>query len=119
MKPIPVRTWQTRRFRLRLFDAVRRDWQAKPEDKAPAGMVPCTVESHYSAWLVTFDNTASLLLQSDYDQAAFAVACGAIAAAPDWDGTPSALGDAWAALEPSAIEWCPDDYLALATKGTP
>jgi len=104
MKPIPIRTWQANRFRL---------------DLCPLGMVPCTVEGHYSAWLVTFDNGATLLLQSDYDQAAFAVACGAVSAPADWDGTPSALGPAWAALEPSAIEWCPDDYLDVATEETP
>jgi len=104
MKPIPIRTWQANRFRL---------------DLSHLGMVRCTVEGHYSAWLVTFDNGASLLLQSDYDQAAFAVGCGAIAAPGGWDGTPSALGPAWAALEPSAISWCPDDYLALATGGAP
>lgn len=45
------------------------------EERARRGFVACTVESHYSAWLVTFDDGATLLLQSDYDQAAFAVAC--------------------------------------------
>lgn len=80
----------------------------------PPGMIPCTVESHYSAWLVTFDDGAALLLQTDYDQAAFAVACGIICAPPDWDGLPSNLGDAWIEADPSAIDWCPDDYRALA-----
>lgn len=80
----------------------------------PPGMVACSVETHYGAWLVTFDSGATLLLQSDFDQAAFAVACGAIAAPPDWDGLPSRLGDAWLDCDPDGIAWCPDDYLALA-----
>lgn len=48
------------------------------------GMVPCSVESHHGAWLVTFDDGSTLLLQSDYDQAAFAVACGVIHAPAEW-----------------------------------
>jgi hypothetical protein len=80
----------------------------------PPGMVPCTVESHYCAWLVTFDDRSSLLLQSDYDQAAFAVNCGAIEAPADWDGQPSRLGSAWVDFDLDAITACPDDYLDLA-----
>lgn len=84
------------------------------EERARRGMVACTVETHFTAWLVTFDNGASLLLQTDWDQAAFAVACGAIDAPPDWDGCPSKLGEAWADLDPSTIGECPDDYLDVA-----
>ena len=80
----------------------------------PPGMVPCTVETHYGAWLVKFEDGSSLLLQTDYDQAAFAVNCGAISAPEDWDGLPSRLGKAWEDFNPEDIGWCPDDYLALA-----
>ena len=78
------------------------------------GFVPCSVEDHYSAWLVEFDGGRSLLLQSDYDQAAFAVACGAIEAPSDWDGCPSALGDNWSDFDASSIWQCPDCYLDVA-----
>jgi hypothetical protein len=77
--------------------------------------VPCSVDTHYGAWLVEFDGGASLLLQSDYDQAAFAVNCGALAAPADWDGSPSRLGPAWWDFDPSEIVECPDDYRELAT----
>ena len=82
----------------------------------PPGMVSCSVETHYGAWLVSFDDGSSLLLQSDYDQAAFAVNCGAIPAPEDWDGTPSTLGRAWEDFSPEDIGWCPDDYLELAER---
>jgi hypothetical protein len=78
------------------------------------GMIPCTVESHFCTWLVNFEDGSSLLLQTDYDQAAFAVACGALQAPPDWDGLPSRLGAAWIGFEPEDIGWCPDDYRDLA-----
>jgi hypothetical protein len=51
---------------------------------------------------------------SDYDQAAFAVSCGAIDAPADWDGSPSRLGPAWWNFDPSDIDQCPDDYHDLA-----
>jgi hypothetical protein len=76
-------------------------------------MVPCSVETHYGAWLVEFEDGASLLLQSDYDQAAFAVSCGALSAPADWDGSPSRLGSWWD-FDPSDIDQCPEDYRALA-----
>lgn len=84
------------------------------EERARRGMVSCTVETHFTAWLVTFDGGESLLLQSDFDQAAFAVNCGAINAPPDWDGLPSKLGDSWTSFDPSTIDACPDDYRDLA-----
>jgi hypothetical protein len=77
-------------------------------------MVPCSVETHYGAWLVTFDDGASVLLQSDYDQAAFAVSCGAIDAPADWDGSPSRLSPSWWDFDPGDIDQCPDDYRELA-----
>ena len=79
-----------------------------------AGFIPCAVEEHFGAWLVTFDDGRTLLLQSDWDQAAFAVNCGAITAPDSWDGTPSKLGDDWLYLEPDDIDGCPDEYWELA-----
>jgi hypothetical protein len=79
-------------------------------------MIPCTVERHYGAWLVEFEGGASLLLQSDYDQAAFAVARVALAAPAGWDGLPSKLGPAWWNFDPSTIEHCPADYADLAVQ---
>ena len=84
------------------------------EERARRGMVACSVETHFTAWLVTFDNGQTLLLQSDFDQAAFAVSCGAIKALEDWDGLPSKLGADWAAFDPSTIVACPDEYLDAA-----
>ena len=84
------------------------------EEAAQRGMVPCSVEEHFSAWLVTFDDASTILLQSDYDQAAFAVNCGAIDAPEDWSGCPSGLGEDWSGFDPSAIDACPDCYLELA-----
>jgi hypothetical protein len=87
------------------------------EERARRGMIACSVETHFCAWLVTFDNGDTLLLQSDYDQAAFAVSCGAIEAPPDWDGLPSKLGEDWACFDPSTICCCPDEYLGVAQPG--
>lgn len=89
----------------------------KPHDDEtiPPGCVRCTVEYHAgSSWLVRFEDNATLLLQSDYDQAAFAVACGVIKAASDWDGCPTTLGKAFCEVHPNDIAYCPDDYLELA-----
>jgi hypothetical protein len=87
------------------------------EERARRGMVSCAVETHFGAWLVTFDSGETLLLQSDYDQAAFAVACGAIQAPEGWDGLPSKLGEDWACVDPSTICCCPDDYRDVAQPG--
>jgi hypothetical protein len=87
------------------------------EEQPRLGMVSCTVETHFGAWVVAFDNGISLLLQTDYDKAAFAVSCGAIQAPADWDGLPSKLGTAWASFDPSIIDCCPDDYLDVAEPG--
>ena len=77
-------------------------------------MKPCTVGYHYGAWLVTFSDGRTLLLQGDWDQAGFAVSCGAITAPPDWDGSPSGLGDEWAEVDATEIDSCPDEYWILA-----
>jgi hypothetical protein len=87
------------------------------EERAQRGMVPCEVETHFGAWLVTFDGGETLLLQTDYDQAAFAVSCGAIQAPAEWDGLPSKLGKDWACFDPSTIDGCPDEYLDVAEPG--
>ena len=79
-----------------------------------SGIVPCEVEDHYGAWLVKFRNDKSVLLQTDYDKAAFAVDAGVIAAPSDWDGTPSSLGESWVDLDTDSINHCPDYYLDVA-----
>lgn len=84
------------------------------EERARRGFVGCDVKTHFSAWHVTFNDGTSLLLQTDYDQAAFAVACGLVKPPADWDGAPSKLGDEWLDLDPSLITGCPRDYLDLA-----
>jgi len=84
------------------------------EERARRGMAACSVETHFSAWLVTFDTGETLLLQTDYDQAAFAVNCGAIDAPENWDGLPSKLGPDWDSFDPSTIGACPDDYRDMA-----
>lgn len=84
------------------------------EERARKGFIGCEVESHFSAWRVTLENGATILLQSDYDQAAFAVACGGVEAPEDWDGLPSKLGDDWIKLDPSLISACPAEYRDLA-----
>ena len=84
------------------------------EERVRRGFVHCSVETHYSAWLVTFDNGETLLLQTDWDQAAFAVNCGAIGTPEDWDGCPSKLGEDWTSFDPSYIDACPDHYLDMA-----
>lgn len=90
-------------------------WEASQlEERARSGFVACSVEEHCCAWLVTFDDGSTLLLQTDYDQAAFAVACGAVQAPADWDGLPSKLREAWTEFDASSIEQCPDCYLDVA-----
>jgi len=84
------------------------------EERARRGMVSCSVETHFGAWLVSFDDGSTLLLQSDYDQAAFAVSTGAIQAPEGWDGLPSKLGEEWVSFDPSTIDSCPDEYLDAA-----
>ena len=73
-------------------------------------MIPCTVTQHYGAYVVTTE-FGSLLLQSDYDQASFAVNCGLLRSPSDWDGTPSTL-DGWEDADLTDIDYIPDDYVA-------
>ena len=61
-------------------------------------MVKCTVEYHYSAVLVTFEDGKTLLIQADYDQEEFAHNCGT---------EPSCITE---------IEECPEEYYNVAEK---
>lgn len=78
-------------------------------------MIPCTVEPHYSCYLVTFEDGKSILLQSDYDQASFAASSGLFSseALENFDGRPSTLVG-WEDFDMTAIEECPDEYYDLA-----
>lgn len=84
------------------------------ERRLKPGMIPCTVTYEHTSYNVQFENGKSLFLQSDWDQAAFAVSCGLIKAPDNWDGVPSKLGKAWEDCELSDITACPDDYLEQA-----
>ncbi len=75
----------------------------------------CTVISYHGVYLVEFEDGKSILLQSDYDQAQFAVDCLKVEAPEDWDGCPSKLGKAWIDCELTDIEECPDFYYDIAT----
>ena len=77
-------------------------------------MVPCSVTSHYCSYIVEFQDGRSILLQTDYDQASFAVHSGYIVAPKDWDGCPSKLGKAWIDFDMTDICQCPEDYLDIA-----
>ena len=84
--------------------------------KIPYGMIPCHVRRlPFGPWLATLANRPdrTLLFQIDYDQAAFAVNSGAIAAPRDWNGNVESLGPAWEQFDPETIEFCPDEYLAI------
>ena len=78
-------------------------------------MTNCTVKTHFGSYLVDFGDGMSLLLQTDYDQAAFAVSCGLIEAPDDWDGCPEKLGQVWIDCDITDIEKCPLDYYDVAT----
>lgn len=88
--------------------------------KMPKGFTRCDVCRESTTWLVTFRinqyKTRSFLIQTDFDQAAFAVACGKIQAPPDWDGCPSKLPDpqVFYYFDPSEIEFCPREYFDMA-----
>lgn len=101
----------------------RKEEESKPSsDLVPLGMVPCEVEEHHTAWLVTFEDGKDILLQSDYDQAAFAASSAdaegnPIVNAPEgWDGTPSSL-PGWENVSPEDIAYCLEDYLSQAEDG--
>ena len=57
-------------------------------------MIKCTVEDHYTALLVSFEDGKTLLIQPDLDQYAFIQDCGV----DDWQD----------------IEECPDEYYDMA-----
>lgn len=78
-------------------------------------MISCEVEYHHTAYIVRFEDGKSLLLQSDWDQASFAVSCGLVQAPDDWDGSPTKLGQAWIDCDLEDITECPDDYHEVAT----
>lgn len=61
-------------------------------------MTSCTVEWHYGALLVTFDDGSDLLLQTDSDIRAFCKSCG-----EDVDTAED-------------ITSCPDEYHGLASE---
>lgn len=84
------------------------------EERARKGFIGCEVESHFNAWRVTLEDGATILLQSDYNQAAFAVACGVVEAPEGWDGLPSKLGNDWIDLDPTLIYACPAEYREVA-----
>lgn len=74
-------------------------------------MISCTVEENKMGHLiVTFPSGKTLYLQVDYDIAAFAVACGLVKAAPDWNGMPSNLGNDWDDCYFEDIHECPEEY---------
>ncbi|GAI79550.1 unnamed protein product, partial [marine sediment metagenome] len=77
-------------------------------------MIKCDVTYHHTAIIVRFDDGKSLLLQSDNDQASFAVQCGLIKADRDWDGCPIKLGQAWIDCDLEYIEECPEVYHDMA-----
>jgi hypothetical protein len=69
----------------------------------PLTFVPCTVNWHYTALLVTFENGNNLLLQVDTDQNSFIEAC----------------GRRYNRHNAGMIQYCPDDYYALAESQEP
>jgi hypothetical protein len=85
---------------------------AKP--RSAQGLIPCRVEQlSFGPWLVSLGSHHTLFLQLDYDRAAFAVNCGAIAAPKGWSGTVQELGPAWQQFDPETIRFCPDEYLSV------
>jgi hypothetical protein len=73
-------------------------------------MIPCKVEWHHSALLVTFVDGSDVLLQVDSDKAAFCASCGTYPAFDSWHGI-SPIMTEW---DPTEIFQCPDDYLEVA-----
>ena len=59
------------------------------------------------------DEETDLLLQSDYDMAAFAVDSGVVQAPEDWDGSPSSLPENWMD-ELEYIDQVPEEYYQQA-----
>ena len=78
-------------------------------------MVPCTVKSHYGAYIVTFEDGKTILLQDESDIASFAVDAGLIETTEAWDGSIGSLGEAWNDIDLTDIEKCPALYYDIAT----
>lgn len=70
-------------------------------------MIPCTVKEHYTALLVEFEDGKSLLIQSDYEQADFAYACGLFTDMEEWL-------DNFGNYDFTDITECPEEYYDLA-----
>jgi hypothetical protein len=74
-------------------------------------MINCEVSENRMGHLTVSFNGKSLYLQTDYDRAAFVVACGAVKAPDNWDGQPSSLPDKWWETDfESVIDECPEEY---------
>jgi hypothetical protein len=71
----------------------------------------CDVDrDHMGNLTVTFNDNKTIYLQTDYDRAAFLVACGLVVAPDNWDGQPDSLPDTWIYSEESDITECPNEY---------
>lgn len=74
-------------------------------------MISCkVVENRMGHLTVSFDNGKSLYLQTDYDRAAFGVACGVVKASENWDGQPDGLPENWWEIDWDDITNCPEGY---------
>ena len=74
-------------------------------------MISCrVVENRLGHLTVTFPNGKSLYLQTDYDRAAFGVACGVVKAPENWDGQPSHLPENWWEIHWDNITNCSEEY---------
>lgn len=78
--------------------------------------VSCSVEHHYTAWLIHFlgpNKGLSILIQTDYAQAQFAVDCSVVDGGSNWDGRPSRLPNPqqFYDLDVDRITQCPEYYL--------
>lgn len=71
----------------------------------------CLVEEDRMGHLtVTFADTTSIYLQSEYEIAQFGVTCGIIEAPENWSGVPHHLSDNWREADFEDITSCPDYY---------
>ncbi len=78
-------------------------------------MIDCTVTSHYGAYIVTFEDGKTILLQDESDIAGFAVDTGLVKATEDWDGSIGSLGEAWDDVDMTDIEKCSEAYYDIAS----
>ena len=78
-------------------------------------MITCEVDRDKMGNLtIAFADKKTLYLQTDYDKAAFLVACGEVVAPDSWDGQPDSLPENWWYVEETDITECPDDYYDIA-----